>query len=70
MVGAFETTEDTMRLITRFELATRSSNELRQLLSKIFNALARTGAGTPARRNALASLENIQAELAHRQYRP
>ncbi len=59
-----------MRLITRFELATRSSNELRQLYSEIFNRLARTGAGTPARRNALASLENIQRELAHRHYRP
>ena len=52
-----------MRLITRFELATSSASELHQLLSEIFNALARTGAGTPARRNALASLENIQREL-------
>ena len=59
-----------MRLITRFELATRSSNELRQLYSEIFNRLARTGAGTPARRNALASLENIQTELRQRQLRP
>lgn len=59
-----------MRLITRFELAACSSNELHQLLSETFNRLACSGAGTPARRNALASLENIQAELAHRQYRP
>lgn len=59
-----------MRLITRFELATRSSDELHQLYSEIFNALARTGTGTPARRNALATLENIQRELVHRHYRP
>ena len=58
-----------MRLITRFEVATRSSNELHRLLSETFNRLACTGAGTPARRNALASLENIQRELAHRSYR-
>ena len=59
-----------MRLITRFELATRSSDELHQLYSEIFNRLARTGEVTPARRNVLASLENIQRELAHRHYRP
>jgi hypothetical protein len=59
-----------MRLITRFELATRNSNELRQLYREIFNRLARTDADTPARRNALASLENIQAVLAQRPVRP
>jgi hypothetical protein len=53
-----------MRLITRFELATRSSDELHRLYRDIFNRLARTDANTPSRRNALASLENIQRELA------
>lgn len=59
-----------MRLITRFELATRSSEQLQQLYREIFNQLARSDAGTPARRNALASLENIQAVLAQHHYRP
>ena len=55
-----------MRLITRFELATRNSDELHRLHRDIFNRLARTGANTAERRNALASLENIQRELAQR----
>lgn len=59
-----------MRLITRFELATRNSNELHLLYQDIFNRLAGTDAGTAARRNALASLENIQAALAQRPFRP
>lgn len=59
-----------MRLITRFELATRKTNELQRLHRDIFNRLARTGANTAARRNALASLENIQRELAQRSIRP
>lgn len=59
-----------MRLITRFELVTRSPNELHRLYREIFNRLASTDADTPARRNALASLENIQSELAQRHFRP
>ena len=58
-----------MRLITRFELATRTTSELHLLHRDIFNRLARTGENTAERRNALASLENIQQELAHRHYR-
>ena len=52
-----------MKLITRFELAALSENELRGLMRKAFNALAQSEADSPERRNALASLENIQAEL-------
>lgn len=70
MVGAFKKLEDDMRLITRFELATRTLSELQTLYRKIFNRLAASDAGTPARRNALASLENVRAELAQRHYRP
>ncbi|MCP5391921.1 MAG: hypothetical protein H6920_09915 [Sphingomonadaceae bacterium] len=55
-----------MKLITRFELASRSTNELRRLLREVFNELARSKPGTPERRNALASLETIRAELACR----
>ena len=55
-----------MKLITRFELAALNENELRGLLREAFNALARSEPDSPERRNALASLENIQAELAFR----
>lgn len=54
-----------MKLTTRFELASKSTSELRALYRDIFNALS--GFEQPhERRNALASLENIRAELADR----
>ncbi|TXG84729.1 MAG: hypothetical protein E6R12_03530 [Sphingomonadales bacterium] len=52
-----------MKLITRIELASRSNTELRRLLREVFKDLARSGPDTPQRRNALASLETIRAEL-------
>jgi len=55
-----------MKLITRFELASRSTSELRGLLREVFNVLACSKPCTPERRNALASLESINAELARR----
>ena len=58
-----------MRLITRFELATHTLTELQLLYREIFNRLVASDARTPARSNALASLENIQTELAQRHYR-
>ena len=67
MVGAsLEEKEETMSLITRFELVKLSEPELRYLLRKTFNALAQSEPGSADRRNALASLENIEAELACR----
>lgn len=67
MVGAsFENQEDTMTLITRFELASLSQSQLRGLLRKTFNALVQSAPDSPERRNALASIENIQRELASR----
>ncbi|MEO0697857.1 MAG: hypothetical protein AAFY84_17380 [Pseudomonadota bacterium] len=67
MVGAsFANQEDTMTLITRFELASLSQNQLRGLLRETFNALVRSAPDSPERRNALASIENIQRELADR----
>ena len=62
-VGASEKEETTMKLLTRFELATRSTTELHALYREIFNALVKTAPGTDERRIALASLENIGAEL-------
>ncbi len=55
-----------MRLITKFELAAKSKTELYALLREAFNELARSEPNTPQRTNALASLDNIQRELALR----
>lgn len=55
-----------MSLITRFELAKLSEAELRSLLRETFNDLVRSAPNSPERRNALASMDNIQAELVSR----
>lgn len=55
-----------MRLITRFELAAKSKNDLYGLHRKVFNELAKSKPRTLERVNALASLENIENELASR----
>jgi hypothetical protein len=59
-----------MRLITRFELAHRSNAELSALFRQASSALAFSEPGSPERRNALASLENIRREQAARALRP
>ncbi len=48
-----------MKLISAFELHRRSENELSALFGHVSKGLVLTGRGTPERRNALASLENI-----------
>ncbi len=48
-----------MRLISAYELQSRSERELSALFQKVSKGLVRTTYGTPARRNALATLENI-----------
>lgn len=55
-----------MRLITRFESAAKSENELDGLLGEVSNELARSEPDTCQRRNALASIENIQGEIGLR----
>lgn len=55
-----------MKLITRFELASKSTRELHVLYREVFNALAHSERETAERRNCLSSLENIQNELASR----
>ncbi|HFD32405.1 MAG TPA: hypothetical protein ENJ28_06865 [Gammaproteobacteria bacterium] len=55
-----------MKLVTRFELAAKNENELRGLLRQAFNELAKSAPHSHERRNALASFENIQSELASR----
>lgn len=55
-----------MKLVTRFELAAKSKNELHTLLREAFNALAASEPDSHQRRNALASIENIRNELTLR----
>ena len=55
-----------MKLITRFELAAKPKTELYALLRDAFNELAKSSYDTYQRRNALASLENIQKEIGSR----
>lgn len=55
-----------MKLITRFELAAKNENELHAYLREAFNELARSEPDSHQRRNALASIENIQNELVSR----
>jgi hypothetical protein len=67
MVGASETkAEETMKLITRSELASLNLDELSGLYRETFNALVRSERGTHERRNALGSLENIEREMRSR----
>jgi hypothetical protein len=58
--------EKTMKFITRYELANRPTSELRGLLRQTFDVLAQSKPESAERRAALASLENIQAELGMR----
>lgn len=55
-----------MKLITKFELAAKNVTELYALYRDVFNALVQSSPNTHKRRNALASLENIQREIYSR----
>jgi len=55
-----------MKLITRFELASKNKQELHALYRDLFNKLAGATLKSHERTNALASLQNIQNELAYR----
>lgn len=66
MVGASIQTEETMKLITRSELASLNLDELTALYRETFNALVRSERSSHERRNALASLENIEREMRAR----
>ncbi|HET9792091.1 MAG TPA: hypothetical protein VFR08_12370 [Candidatus Angelobacter sp.] len=48
-----------MKLISAYELERRSDQELCSLFRAVSQDLARTKRDTPARRNALGTLENI-----------
>lgn len=55
-----------MELITRFELASRTTQELHALYREVFNALMRSASGSNERRICLVTLENVIAELSGR----
>ena len=55
-----------MKLITRFQAAALSTANLRGFYREMFNELARSAPNSAERDNALASIENIKAELATR----
>jgi hypothetical protein len=55
-----------MKLITRFELASRSTGELYALHRDTLHALCRCKPHSAEQRTCLASLANLQAELRSR----
>lgn len=55
-----------MKLVSRFEAASRSTAELHGLLTEAFNAFAIAPRGSYERRHALLSMRNIEDELAAR----
>jgi len=55
-----------MRLVTKFELAAKSTYQLYGLHKEVFIELIKSNANTLQRTNALASLQNIELELAFR----
>ena len=55
-----------MKLITRFELEAKNTQELHALFRELFNMLAAEKLEPYERSNALASMQNIQNELITR----
>ena len=53
-----------MKIITSFETAARSEAELKALFGNLSKKLVTTKAGSPDRRNTLASMENVQREIS------
>lgn len=52
-----------MKLITRFELASRSTNELHSLYRDTFNELCRCRPHSAEQRTCVASLKNLEDEI-------
>jgi hypothetical protein len=57
-----------MKLLSTYELARYSNNELSALFHDVWIEVVRTSRGSPERRNALASLENIDRVRSNRRY--
>jgi hypothetical protein len=64
MVGAETEEEKQMRMVLHSELVALNENELSALFAEVSRKLARTEKGSAARRNALATLENINVAQA------
>jgi hypothetical protein len=60
------TEEENMKLMLTHELQKRTESELSALFCTVSKGLVRTKRGSPERRNALASLENISRARAVR----
>ena len=58
------------KIITTAELQYRSLAELQALYRKVQQELSMSAPGSAARRNALASLENISRSIAQRRVYP
>jgi len=59
-----------MSLVTAYELAQHNETVLAQLFRASSHALAQSDVGTPERRNALATLDNIARARALRMQAP
>ena len=59
-----------MKLVSRFEAATRSTAELYGLRKEAFIAFASAARGSQEQRDALTSMRNIERELAERRFTP
>lgn len=55
-----------MKLITNYELANLSLEELHGVYREVFNALAKSPSNSLERANALASLQNVNREIGQR----
>ncbi|GHH05383.1 hypothetical protein [Pseudodonghicola xiamenensis] len=55
-----------MKLVTHFEAAFRTTDELHVLLREALNAFAAAPRGSTERQNALHTMQNIAPELAAR----
>ena len=55
-----------MKLITRFELASRSTEELHSLYRETFNDLCRCRPHSAEQRTCFASLANLESEINSR----
>lgn len=55
-----------MKLVTRFEAASYRTAQLHGLLREAFNAFSVAPRGSQERQDTLASIENVEAELASR----
>jgi hypothetical protein len=64
--GASNRRKKPMKLLSNHELQKQSESELSALFCTVSKGLVRTKRGSPERRNALASLENISRARAVR----